>query len=77
MKGYAYFGGDPSVGFPSTAYDFEIPDFDEEYREEVRARLVEAYNWLDGDGTCFVVFEGERDEDPPEAAAFTRDDLGL
>lgn len=71
MTGYAQFNGDASgdasVGDSPRSYDFEIPDFDEEYREEVRARLVEAYNWLDGDGTCFVVFEGERDEDPPEA----------
>ena len=66
MKGYAFFTGDASVGDTDQAFDFELPDFDEEFREEVRAKLVEAYNWLHGDSTCYVVFEGERDEDPEE-----------
>lgn len=62
MTGYAYFGGDPSVGINSYSYDFEIPDFDEEYREETRAKLVALYNELDGEFTCHVCFEGERDD---------------
>lgn len=65
-SGYAYFAGDPSVGFPAYAYDFEIPVFDEEYREEVRAKLTALYNELDGEYSCHVVFEGERDNDPDE-----------
>ena len=66
MKGYAQFNGDASVGDSPQVFDFEIPDFDAENREEVRARLVEAYNWMHGDSTCYVVFDGERDEDPDE-----------
>jgi hypothetical protein len=63
LKGYAYFGGAPSVGINPYSYDFEIPNCDVVAREEVRAKLVELYNWLDGESTCYVVFGCERDED--------------
>ena len=61
-KGYAYFGGDSSVGDTAYSYDFEIPNFEEEFREDVRAKLVALYNELDGEFTCHVVFEGERED---------------
>lgn len=66
-RGYAYFAGDPSVGLNSYAYDFEIPKVHDEHREETRRMLMELYIWMDGESSCRVVFDDERDDDPEPA----------
>jgi hypothetical protein len=62
VKGYAYFGNDPSVGIFPEYFAFEIPDFEEEYREQTRTDLLNLYTEMAGDFKCTrVVFEDETD----------------
>ncbi len=60
MKATAVFDGDSSVGIFGYSFDMEVPEFDEEFREEVRAKIKETYDWLDGEFTCQVYFSDER-----------------
>lgn len=54
-----YFAGDPSVGISSYAYSMEIPNFEEEWREDTRKRIQDLYTELDGEFYPTVFFGDE------------------
>lgn len=54
-----YFAGDSSVGINPYFYTMEIPEFEEEYREEIRKSILELYESLDGEFKPKVFFDGE------------------
>lgn len=59
MTAHVYFPADPSVGIFSYGYEMEIPDFEEEWREDTRKKIKALYDELDGEFSCNVIFEGE------------------
>lgn len=63
MKAYVHFNADPSVGCFPYGYDIEIPTFEEECREEIREKIKELYNFLDGEFlVSYVMFDDENDK---------------
>lgn len=54
-----YFGGDYSVGISSYSFSMEIPNFEEEWREDTRKRIKELYTELDGEFTPIIIFGDE------------------
>ncbi len=59
MKALVYFPNDPSVGIWSTYYTLEIPQFDNEFREEYRKKIKDLYEDMDSEFICIVYFGDE------------------
>lgn len=57
MKVIIYFENDPSVGMFSETYEADIPQFEEEHREETRSAIKKLYDDLYGEMMCRVYFE--------------------
>ncbi len=63
MKVSIHFTADSSVGIFPYTYSMEIPQFEEEYREETRQMIKSLYTELDGDFTPQIWFEDEGTND--------------
>lgn len=63
-KAYVHFNADASVGCLPYGYTIEIPDFEEECREDVRKKIETLYTELDGEFiVSYVVFYDEKESD--------------
>jgi hypothetical protein len=64
MTVYVHFAADPSVGIFPYGFSLEIPDFEEDYREQVREDIKKFYTELDGEfSASWVGFSDEKDDE--------------
>lgn len=58
-KVYIIYFGDSSVGIKYAYHEMTIPEFEESEREEIRQKIKQLYEWLDGEYRVTVNFGDE------------------